>query len=129
MISKITQRMDGPLRDEMRRLGIATGRYTYEQAAETYILETFGYFECISTPGLWYHEVRPITYTLAVDDFGGKYVNKSDVNHLIASIKTMYTLSKDWTGDLNCGIKLGWDYGNQTVDISMPGYIQKNTRI
>ncbi len=37
----------------------------------------------------------------------------------------MYTLVKDWTGDLYCGIKLRWDYDNQTVDISMLRYIQK----
>jgi hypothetical protein len=36
-----------------------------------------------------------------------------------------YTLTKDWTGDLYCSIKLGWDYEKHTVDISMLGYIQK----
>ena len=29
-----------------------------------------GYHECINTPSLWYHESRPITFTLVVDDFG-----------------------------------------------------------
>jgi hypothetical protein len=63
--------------------------------------------------------------TLVVDDFGVKYVSQDDIDHLIASIKETYTLTKDWTGDLYCGIKLEWDYKNQTVDISMPGYIKK----
>jgi hypothetical protein len=36
-----------------------------------------------------------------------------------------YTLSKDWTGDMYCGIKLGWDYKKHMVDISMPGYIKE----
>ncbi len=54
-----------------------------------------------------------------------KYVYLDDVNLLIASIKKTYTLTEDWTGDLYCGITLGWDYENCTIDISMPGYIKK----
>jgi hypothetical protein len=37
----------------------------------------------------------------------------------------MYTLTKDWSGDLYCEIALAWDYVKRTVDISMPGYINK----
>jgi len=88
-------------------------------------LAPFGYSECIETPGLWVHETRPISFTLVVDDFGVKYVNQEDVDHLIASVKHTYTLTEDWSGDLYCGIKLNWDYVRRTVDISMPGYIQK----
>jgi hypothetical protein len=88
-------------------------------------LALYGYYECVNTPGLWYHESRQITFTLVVDDFGVKYVNQDDVNHLIASIKKTYTLTEDWTGDLYCGIKLRWDYENRTINISMPGYIKK----
>ncbi len=50
-------------------------------------LAPFGFFESTNTPGLWYHESRPITFTLVVDNFGVKYVNKDNVDHLIASIK------------------------------------------
>jgi hypothetical protein len=74
---------------------------------------------------LWLHETRPLSFTLVVDDFGVKYVNKTDVDHLISSIKTTYTLTEDWSGQLYCGITLDWDYVNRTVDISMPGYIKK----
>jgi hypothetical protein len=69
----------------------------------------FGYNKHISNPGLWYHETRPILFTLVVDDFGVKYVNKEDIDHLIASIKKTYNLTKDWTGNLYCGICLNWD--------------------
>ena len=88
-------------------------------------LAPFGYFEHRSTPRLWTHVSRPISFTLVVDDFGVKYVNKADADHLVASIKSTYTLSEDWTGNLYCGIALNWDYENRTVDISMPGYIKK----
>jgi hypothetical protein len=34
-------------------------------------------------------------------------------------------LTKDWTGNLYCGIALNWDYNARTLDISMPGSIKK----
>ena len=88
-------------------------------------LAPFGYHEHAKTPGLWYHDSRPISFTLVVDDFGVKYVDKADADHLIKSIRSTYMCTEDWTGDLYCGISLGWDYDARTVDISMPGYIKK----
>ncbi len=64
-------------------------------------------------------------FTLVVDNFGVKYVSKDNVYHLITSIKKDYTLTKDWSGGLYCGIQLDWDYDKRTVDISMPGYVKK----
>ncbi len=55
----------------------------------------FGYHKCKKTPGLWYHDTKNITFTLVVDDFGVKYVNKSNVEHLIASLKANYALTVD----------------------------------
>ncbi len=72
-------------------------------------LAPFGYYKCINTPGLWQQESCPLTFTLVVDNFGIKFVNKNDVDHLISSIKKTYTLTKDWTGSMYCGITLKWD--------------------
>jgi hypothetical protein len=83
-------------------------------------LKPFGYYKSTNTPGLWLHDTWPILFTLLVDDFGVKYVNSDDMQHLIASKKKNHSLTKDWTGDLYCGIKLEWDYVNCTVDTSMP---------
>ncbi len=88
-------------------------------------LAPFGYYESTNTPGLWRHKSKPITFTLVVEDFGVKFVNKVDVDHLISSIKQTYKLTKDRTGNLYCSITLEWDYVNHTVNISMPGYIKK----
>jgi hypothetical protein len=60
-----------------------------------------------------------------VHNFGIKYINNNNINHLITSLKTTYKLAEDWTGDLYCEIALDWDYVNKTVDISMPRYIKK----
>jgi hypothetical protein len=87
-------------------------------------LAPFGYYKSTNTSGLWLHKTRPILFTLVVDDFRVKYVNSDDVQHLIVSIKKNHSLTKDWTGDLYCGIKLEWDHVNRAVDTLMPGYVK-----
>jgi len=88
-------------------------------------LAPHGYHEHANTPGLWYHESRPISFTLVVDDFGVKYVGREHVDHLIKCLKQTYKLTEDWTGSLYCGITLDWNYEEKYVDISMPGYVKK----
>jgi hypothetical protein len=87
-------------------------------------LAIHGYHQTKFTPGLWRHVSRPIQFTLVVDDFGVQYMGAEYAHHLIAELKTDYTVSKDWTGGLYCGITLNWDYANKHVDLSMPGYIK-----
>jgi hypothetical protein len=85
-------------------------------------LEPHGYHEHENTPGLWYHKTRPISFTLVVDDFGVKYVGKEHADHLIACLKkSKHKLTKDWKGNLYCGITLDWNYDAGYIDISMPG--------
>ena len=81
------------------------------------------YYEMPQTPGLWKHVSRQITITLVVDDFGVKYVNKKNANHLVAALKGTYKISEDWTGRLYCSIDLRWDYTKRTLNLGMPGYI------
>ena len=69
--------------------------------------------------------MRQIIFMLVVNGFGVKYVDKNNVKQLITSLKANYALTVDWTGNLYCGISLNWDYVNQWVDISMPGYLKK----
>ena len=35
-----------------------------------------GYYQCITTPGLWRHKWHPILFCLIVDDSGIEYVGK-----------------------------------------------------
>jgi hypothetical protein len=46
-------------------------------------LAKFGYAPAKRTHGLWFHKTRKISFTLVVDDFGVKYVDKADALHLI----------------------------------------------
>ena len=76
-------------------------------------------------PGLWTHKTRAISFTLVVDDFGVKYVEKENAMHLISILKQHYEISEDWSGTKYIGITFEWDYSNRRVHLSMPGYITK----
>ena len=39
-------------------------------------MKDFGYYECTHTPGYWRHLWKPISWTLIVDDFGIRYIQK-----------------------------------------------------
>jgi hypothetical protein len=87
-------------------------------------LAQFGYAPVPRTPSLWTHASRPVTFSLVVDDFGVKYTDKKDAEHLIHSLTQLYKISIDWEGTLYLGLTLQWDYSKRTVDISMPGYVR-----
>ena len=84
-----------------------------------------GYRQSKLTPGFWTHDWRPISFTLVVDDFGVKYINKDDVTHLLTALQKDYDLDTDWEGTRYLGLMLDWDYKDKCVHLSMPGYIKK----
>ena len=89
-------------------------------------LEPHGYYQAPHTAGLWLHKTRPISFTLIVDDFGVKYVDKADADHLFDTLKEKYEVSIDW-GDKQHygGLTVEWDYEARTCTISLPGYIER----
>ena len=86
-------------------------------------LAKHGYHKAKHTEGLFLHKDRPISFTLVVDDFGIKYKNKEDVEHLKKCLEEVYSMSIDWDGKRYVGIDLQWDYENGDLYCSMPGYI------
>ena len=89
-------------------------------------LREHGYVAVPHTPGLFKHVTRPISFTLVVDDFGIKYINKCDWEHLLHVLKLKYDITSDISGSLYCNLKLVWDYNKRQVDVSMPDYINKS---
>ena len=75
-------------------------------------------------PGFWKHDWRPICFSLCVDNFGVKYVERKHAEHLMNTLKEDYTISQDWEGTQYIGLTIDWDYEKQEVHISMPGYIE-----
>jgi len=71
------------------------------------------------------HDTRPIRFTLVVDDFAVRYTNKADADDLMSALRQHYQVTEDWAATRYCGMTLQWDYKNRTVDLSMPGYIDR----
>ena len=88
-------------------------------------LAEHGYYQSKIIPGLWKHETRPIVFTLVVDDFGVKYVNKEDAEHLMSVLKQEYEVTEDWKGERYIGMHLRLDYTGRKVQLAMPGYVEK----
>ena len=89
------------------------------------VLAPEGYFQSPHTPGLWLHKTRDISFTLVVDDFGVKYTNKADAEHLEGVLKQNYPVKSDWKGEKYIGIDLDWDYLARKLVTTMKGYVKK----
>ena len=88
-------------------------------------LSKHGYHKSKYTEGLFTHETRQIAFTLLVDDFAIKYVDKSDVDHLLICLREKYSVKVDWDAQQYIGINLDWDYTNGEVLLSMKDYVQQ----
>jgi hypothetical protein len=88
-------------------------------------LAPHGYIPCPITPGLWKDTTSDLMFSLVVDDFGVRYTSKPDVERLLTILQRKYRTSTDWTGSRYVGLTIVWDYTNGTVDISMPGYVER----
>jgi hypothetical protein len=108
---------------------IRKGMYGLKQAGllANKLLQTrlapFGYNPTRHTPGLWLHKTRPISFTLVVDDFAVKYIDKQHAEHLRNAPFRTYELTTDWAATVYSGMTLKWDFEKRTCDISMPGYV------
>jgi len=45
--------------------------------------------------------------------------------HLLTALREQYQVTEDWEATRYCGLSLRWDYAQRTVDLSMPGYIDR----
>jgi hypothetical protein len=88
-------------------------------------LAQHGYHQVQHTAGLFSHASRPVTFCLTVDDFGIKYVGDDNLNHLLSTLREIYTITTDLTGTKYCGLTIEWNYAQRTCDVSMPGYVAK----
>ena len=99
-----------------------------------------GYYPCQFTSGLWKHAWRPVTFTLVVDNFGIKFVDKHHTQHLHKTLKKHYGTTSDWTGKnmyayywsvtlkKNSGYKRPRLCQEQTPQIPTPNTSQTTTR-
>ena len=57
-----------------------------------------GYQQSELVPCLWKHDCCPVQFTLAVDNFGLKYVGEEHAPHLKQTIKNDYSVTAEWEG-------------------------------
>ena len=60
-----------------------------------------------------------------VYDFGIRYKNKKDADHLILAPQAKYEVTQDWKVVIYCGITMEWYYKARQLDISMSGYVKE----
>ena len=73
-------------------------------------LSKAGYKQSRFTPSLWKHTKLPISFTLVVDDFGVMHKGRKNAQHLIDTLRSLCTISIDWTGSKYLGLDMQWDY-------------------
>ena len=89
------------------------------------ILAKEGYVPSKFTLGLFTHKTRDIEFLLVVDNFGVKYTDRLDAEHLASTISKWYPCRCSWEPTYYLGITLEWDWTTQTVKLWMPGYVKE----
>ena len=110
---------------------IKKGMYGLKQAARLAYddlvkhLSKYGYYPDKICQNIWSHKTRKTKFCLCVDDFGVKYFNKEDKDHLCSALKEKYDITTDMSGKNFCGLTLNWNYSHGYVDVSMPNFVKK----
>ncbi len=85
-------------------------------------LSSFVFIET-STPCLFRHLTRPISFVLVVDDFGVKYHSKVDFDFLVAALSTLYQVKVHPLASQFFGLALHHDTVARTISPSYPDYV------
>ena len=89
-------------------------------------LAKHGYTQCPNTPCLFVHATNGVAFTLVVDDFLIKFKERKAADHLLEALREMYTMTTDFgTTQKYVGITLTHNKAKHTIDMSIPGYVQK----
>ena len=84
-----------------------------------------GYTPVPHIPSLWGHHTSDLLFSIVISNFGIKYTQKEDSDHLLKSLQEDNVIIKDWTGDKYPGLTLKWDYVNRNVSVYMPRYVKE----
>ena len=88
------------------------------------LLYEAGYHQT-STPMLFHHATRDVTFCLVVDDFGVKYSKVADLEHLVDCLSQLYHVKSHPTGTSYLGFTVAHDRVARTITLSYPSYIAK----
>ena len=71
------------------------------------------------------HTMKPIQFTLVVDDFGINFIGKEKVQFLINTLNEYNTSSVAWGVTKYFGLMLALDCNAEEMSLSMPGCVVK----
>ena len=74
------------------------------------------------------HKWRPISFALAVDDFGVKHVGEEHAKHLESVLKEFCEVATDWCRRKCIGPMLDWDCNEHEAHVSLPGCMEQATK-
>ena len=86
------------------------------------LLSASGFIET-TTPCLFRHVSRPISFVLVVDDFGIKYQNRDDYDYLISCLSRLYHVKSHPIASKFLGFAITHDRSQRTLSLSYPGYV------
>ena len=70
--------------------------------------------------------MKKIHLALVVDNFVTQYDNKEESEYLTKALRAQYeAVSEYGKGELFYGVNIKWKYNIQTVDLIMPGHVEK----
>ncbi len=86
------------------------------------LVSASGFLET-TTPCLFRHVSRPISFVLVVGDFGIKYRNRDDYEHLISCLSRLYHVKSHPIASKFLGFAISHDRSQRTLSLSYPGYV------
>ncbi len=88
-------------------------------------LKEHGYTQSKTMPGLWTHELHPITISLVVDNFRVKCIGEEHAQDLLQMVQKYYTCLFEKEGERYCRLTIKWDYVGKKVHLLISSYVEK----
>lgn len=92
-------------------------------------LKKYDYTSTREVPCLFTHPTSGISFTLVVDDFGIKYTNDDNLKQFLSILQqpiSKWKIKVDRTGGKYNGIRLNWNYNENTLIQDIPNYVTDN---
>jgi hypothetical protein len=88
-------------------------------------LESNGYHQLFHAPALFRNNDGTIRFALVVDDFAVVWSSSNAMQHLLTTLRKLYTIKVDFQGLKYLGISIDICRPQRHVTLSMPGYVSK----
>jgi hypothetical protein len=87
-------------------------------------LRNHGYYQLGQSQSLFRNDDGSVRFDLVVDDFAVVWRDKRGIQHLIATLRKLYTIKVDWRGSKYLGMDIDINRAQRHVTISMLGTLK-----